>query len=519
MHAPTDVRICQDVGSTVAELVGAAAKEAIQAKGSFTIAIAGGSLVKMLGAMAKVPDVQWEKWHVAWVDERCVPHSDKESNYGGALEAWLSKVPIPREQVYAINEALTPGGGGIAVASKAAAEYERRLQAIPESVLPRARGLPAFDLLLLGFGPDGHMCSLFPKHALLKDRSSSWILPIADSPKAPPERITLSLQAVNAASKIIVVGTSAAKAEIVRQVFEPPCELPIAQARGQAQNGPIWVLDEAASASIATKLQTHAEQAMALIRHLTGVSGPPKRKEVCEAVAPRVAELVGQLATEAIAKHGAFSIAVAGGSLVKMLGAMADMPDVQWDKWHVAWVDERCVMHAHKESNYGGALDVWLSKVPIPKTQIYPIDEHLAHPGESAEAASEYEKRLKSLPEEALPRLMGGLPAFDLLLLGFGPDGHMCSLFPGHPLLQDTSGHWILPIADSPKPPLERITFSLPAVNASSNVIVVGTGEAKAEVVEQVFTAGCELPIAKAWGRHAEGPLWILDQDAAKLLQ
>lgn len=255
----------------------------------------------------------------------------------------------------------------------------------------------------------------------------------------------------------------------------------------------------------------------------TAATTPPRRKEVHQDVAPRLAELIGELANEAIAKHGAFSIAIAGGSLVKLLGKMAEMTGVQWDKWHVAWVDERCVPHADKESNYGGASEHWLSKVPIPKGQIHAIDESLTPGGGGMEvaskAAAEYERRLKSLPEEALPILTGGLPAFDLLLLGFGPDGHICSLFPGHPLLQDTSGQWILPIADSPKPPPERITFSLPAVNAASNIIVVGTGDAKAEVVNQVFAPGCQLPIAKAWGRHAEGPLWLLDQEAAKLLQ
>jgi len=245
------VEICCSPADRVAAIVQQAAAQAIKARGAFSIAIAGGSLVKMLGAMAGMSDVEWGKWHVAWVDERCVPHGDQESNYGGAREAWLSKVPIPEAQVHRINEALCPGGGGAAVAEAAAADYQGQLQALPQEVLPRTpEGLPVFDLLLLGFGPDGHICSLFPGHALLEDASGRWILPISDSPKPPPERITLSLPAVNSAAKIVLVGTGDGKKDVVKEAFTPGCSLPCVKARGSATalEGPTWVLDAAAAA-------------------------------------------------------------------------------------------------------------------------------------------------------------------------------------------------------------------------------------------------------------------------------
>ena len=201
----------------------------------------GGSLVKMLGAMASIPGVQWDKWYVAWVDERCVPHDDAESNYGGAKAAWLSKVPIPVANIVAIDEAAAA-----ASSAEAATEYEHRLRALPTSVLPRKGALPSFDLLLLGFGPDGHMCSLFPGHALLSDESGSWVLPISDSPKPPPNRITLSLAAVNAAKKAIFVGTGDAKKATVQSVFASGCSLPAALVDAAAE--PLWILDQAAAA-------------------------------------------------------------------------------------------------------------------------------------------------------------------------------------------------------------------------------------------------------------------------------
>mmetsp|Transcript_39050 Transcript_39050/g.108621 ORF Transcript_39050/g.108621 Transcript_39050/m.108621 type:complete len:278 (-) Transcript_39050:59-892(-) len=260
-----------------------------------------------------------------------------------------------------------------------------------------------------------------------------------------------------------------------------------------------------------------------------GAAAPPSAGvsaavEVCRAPAERVAAIVQQAAARAIESRGAFAIAIAGGSLVKMLGAMVDMGEVQWDKWHVAWVDERCVPHADPESNYGCAREAWLSKVPIPESQVHAINERLCPGGGgaavAAAAAADYESQLKAIPESVLPHSAGGLPAFDLLLLGFGPDGHICSLFPGHPLLADASDRWILPIADSPKPPPERITVSLAVVNSAAKVVLVGTGDGKKDVVKQAFTAGCDLPCTKAHGAApaTEKPTWVLCQAAASLL-
>lgn len=253
-------------------------------------------------------------------------------------------------------------------------------------------------------------------------------------------------------------------------------------------------------------------------------AGPKSIIEVANDPAARVAAIVSEAAAKAISAHGAFSIAIAGGSLVKMLGAMADMPGVQWDKWHVAWVDERCVPHDHPDSNYGGAREAWLSKVPIPSSQVHAIDQSLCTAEAKAKggaamaaaAADDYQRRLQALPREVLPRSAdGSLPAFDLLLLGFGPDGHICSLFPGHPLLEDTSGNWVLPISDSPKPPPERITLSMAAVHTAVQIVLVGTGDGKKEILKSALTPGSKLPCALTLPKR---PTWILDPPAAALI-
>jgi len=241
------VEVCADPAERVAALVQASARTAIESRGSFIIAIAGGSLVKMLGTMKDLPDVEWDKWHVAWVDERCVPHSHADSNFGGAREAWLSKVPIPESQTHAIH-GLCPGGGGEVVAQAAAADKEERLRALPETVLPISEnGFPVFDLLLLGFGPDGHICSLFPDHPLLEDTSGRWVLPIADSPKPPSERITVALPVVHSAKQVVLVGTGDGKKEVVRDSLVQGVQFPCARTRSTSSSGVTWVLDNAAA--------------------------------------------------------------------------------------------------------------------------------------------------------------------------------------------------------------------------------------------------------------------------------
>jgi 6-phosphogluconolactonase/glucosamine-6-phosphate isomerase/deaminase len=98
-------------------------------------------------------------------------------------------------------------------------------------------------------------------------------------------------------------------------------------------------------------------------------------------------------------------------------------------------------------------------------------------------------------------------PIFDLIALGIGPDGHVASLFPNRPELAVADGRWILPVADSPKPPPERITFSLPVINAAKEVLVIALGEGKAEIVHRalevsfwVAVGGCQLAVGlRVW--------------------
>lgn len=153
---------------------------------------------------------------------------------------------IPPAQIHSISEA--PGLSPTA----AAAEYEARLRSLPPAVLPVSPegGWPVFDLVLLGVGPDGHVASLFPGLAAVEDASGAWVLGVADSPKPPPARISLSLGAINAAGRVAVVALGAGKAAIVGGALKGGNTMLLPVQRVRSGGGVTWVLDEGAAAEL-----------------------------------------------------------------------------------------------------------------------------------------------------------------------------------------------------------------------------------------------------------------------------
>lgn len=155
-------------------------------------------------------------------------------------------------------------------------------------------------------------------------------------------------------------------------------------------------------------------------------------------------------------------------------------------------------------------------QVPVVPENVYAINDTLSAEG----AADDYEACLRYLVETGVlaPSAASKFPKFDLMLLGMGPDGHVASLFPGHPLLEEKE-RWVTFIKDSPKPPPQRITFTFPVINSSEYIalVVAGTGE-----VDAVHTALGNSGDAKKLPAQMvtpEGELtWFLDKDAASKL-
>lgn len=240
-----------------------------------------------------------------------------------------------------------------------------------------------------------------------------------------------------------------------------------------------------------------------------------------DALAPYLRKYVLNCQNASFDRHDTFRVAVSGGSLPKTLaqallakgdGSDADTP--VFSRWDIFFADERAVPLDHEDSNYKLLQDELLSKIPasLGTPKVYAID--VKHLDDVQELADTYEGALVRVfaAKDAVK-----LPAFDLILLGCGPDGHTCSLFPGHPLLRETVG-WVLPISDSPKPPKARITLSLPVVHAAHKIAFVATGEGKGEVLEKIFDTeeGRSLPCGLVNEGAGDKVSWFTDVKATK---
>ncbi|XP_064170587.1 6-phosphogluconolactonase [Anguilla rostrata] len=236
-----------ELGPALARLVTARADQACgSARGRFSVGVSGGSLVAMLGKeLTSLPDLDCSRWLVGFCDERVVPFSDPESTYGLYKDQLFSKVNIPESGVLAINPSLP--------VRECAEDYARKLS---ENFPGEA--IPVFDLLLLGMGPDGHTCSLFPDHPLLEE-SQKTVAPISDSPKPPPQRVTLTLPVVNAARCVAFVSTGGSKASVLKRVLEGGEGPVLPAARVAPGKGELlWLLDEPAAASLTLQVERPA---------------------------------------------------------------------------------------------------------------------------------------------------------------------------------------------------------------------------------------------------------------------
>jgi 6-phosphogluconolactonase len=224
--------------------------QAVAQKGSFTVALAGGSTPKALySQLADEPELRsqipWDKLHFFFGDERHVAPDSPESNFRMANETLFSKGLVKPEQITRIK-------GEYADTGEAALEYEQALRAyfrLKDGEYPR------FDLVLLGMGDEGHTLSLFPGtkalHATNRIVVRNWV------GKLYTERITLTAPAANQASRVIFMITRADKARALKAVLEGPYEpeqLP-AQLIQPASGKLLWLVDQAAGSMLATGIR------------------------------------------------------------------------------------------------------------------------------------------------------------------------------------------------------------------------------------------------------------------------
>jgi 6-phosphogluconolactonase len=215
---------------------------AVAARGKALIVLTGGSNGIGLLQSLKGRQIDWSKVHLFWGDERYVPEDDSERNDKQARAALLDDIDIPSSHVHAMPASDGEFGSDLAAA---ALSYEQLLAANAE---PGQR-VPNFDVHLLGMGPEGHINSLFPDTPAVLE-TSRMVVPVEDSPKPPPQRITLTLPAVQRSREVWLMVSGAAKADAVAAAIggAPPVSMPAAGAIGLETT--LWLLDEEA----ATKL-------------------------------------------------------------------------------------------------------------------------------------------------------------------------------------------------------------------------------------------------------------------------
>jgi len=246
-HTPSAPILCsysnpEELVDALAQFIIKAQKESIDKRGKFTVAISGGSLPQQLNGLIGKQGVRWDKWQVFYADERVVPLDHSDSNHKLCTDKLFSKIPIPQHHIHPIDYSLKDDLEDLADA------YEKEL--IHEFASRNSARFPIFDLILLGVGPDGHTASLFPGHELLTEEDR-WVAYITDSPKEPPQRITLTLPVINHASRVAFVASGAGKADTLHTVLDKPeVGLPASRVRPITPGQVYWFVDDAAAAKV-----------------------------------------------------------------------------------------------------------------------------------------------------------------------------------------------------------------------------------------------------------------------------
>ncbi len=221
--------------------------------------------------------------------------------------------------------------------------------------------------------------------------------------------------------------------------------------------------------------------------------------------------------SEIIRQHGRASLVLAGGETpLDLYRQMADYgdDDVDWERVHVFWGDERLVPPDDPGSNYRAAWEALLSEVSIPVENVHRIKGELP----AAEAVADYTAQLRDWAAAHDPDAPHPWPRFDMVLLGLGKDGHTASIFPGSPLEDDAP---VLAVAaDYEGRPSGRVTLTPLALNDARHIIFIVSGAEKADAVYNTFYNPDPVRYPAQRLRYVDDmdPMWLLDKGAAQRL-
>ncbi len=206
-------------------------------------------------------------------------------------------------------------------------------------------------------------------------------------------------------------------------------------------------------------------------------------RQTVEEAAEFASELFRTIICEAVAARGVCRLSLAGGTtprkMYNVLAGRAITGDVPWDQVEVFFGDERDVPYDNVESNYGMAQRALLDHLPIPVSRVHPMP---ADAPDLEAAAAEYEQTIRKLVSAGAD----GVPRFDVILLGMGGDGHVASLFPSCDVLGERER--LVSAGFVPVLGRQRMTFTLPLINAARNIILLVTGDDKSEAVVRMLS-------------------------------
>jgi len=199
----------QDVANAFASRLIELLDQAKAAGSTATVCLSGGSTPKLLFKTLKRDhaDTDWSPLHFFWGDERCVPADSDESNYGEAARLFLNDANIPADNVHAVDGTIEPASAAVA--------YQQEIEAV---VAKDSAGVPAFDLMVLGMGDDGHTASIFPHQMELL--ASENVCDVATHPVSGQKRVTVTGQVISASKEICFLVTGANKADVLAQILK-----------------------------------------------------------------------------------------------------------------------------------------------------------------------------------------------------------------------------------------------------------------------------------------------------------
>ena len=233
-HDDADVLV-GDVASALLDRL-----ETAQARGEVPqIGLTGGSIAEQLhrelARRSADSSLDWSRVVIWWGDERFVESDSPDRNAVQARQSLLDHVPVDPANVHEVA-----ASDQVATAEDAAAAY---------SAAMREHGAGFFEVLMLGIGPDGHCASLFPGHPALEARDAVAVA-VHDSPKPPPDRVTLTFEAMERCRAVWFIASGDGKADAVARALAPEGSVAETPARGVRGEETVWWLDEAAASAL-----------------------------------------------------------------------------------------------------------------------------------------------------------------------------------------------------------------------------------------------------------------------------